>query len=316
MKKIILLPIILGSALLITGSIIFSVAVAKNIQNSDTEFVNKTYNVSDFTNFDIDIDTAHVEFKPTTDGTSKVEISEREKEYHTVEVKDGTLTIKSFDDRKWYERIFNWYFQNMTIKVYAPEQTYNNLKISSHTGDIYIPDGFTFSDVNVKLSTGNITLKSDVTNTTSIETSTGNISLEMDTKNLTTKTSTGNQKFVGVHVSEAMNLKASTGSLTLNDVTAKSLEANTSTGDMRFTNVIVEENIKLKASTGDINFMNCDAASLDIETDTGDVILILLTGKTYDVRSSTGRPHYPDPVIGAGLCRVKTSTGLISIKIA
>ena len=101
MKPFVIIPIVIGSALLIAGGALFGVAVYRNSQNSTIE--TKEYAGSElgaFNNFDIDLTIADLEFK--TSDTTKVVVDETKYDSHTVEVSDNTLKIKGQDNRKWY----------------------------------------------------------------------------------------------------------------------------------------------------------------------------------------------------------------------
>lgn len=314
MKGKIIIPIIIGSVLLITGSIIFGVGVA-NASKNNKEVI-KEYEVGEYSKINIDLNIADLEFVPTTDGTRKVVCVEREKIYHTVSVENNTLNIKGLNSRQWYETMFNFDWKALRVTVYAPSETYSEAKIESDTGDVIIPDAYTFNDLTLKLSTGNANVKSDVTNNAYIETSTGNISLEMDTKNIQVKSSTGNVIMNKSKVEEKAIISASTGNINLNEITAKDFELKASTGNLRLTDVISDNNLIIKTSTGDIHFTNCDASTLiDVETSTGDVKGTFLTGKMFNVKSKTGRVNVPSSVSGA-TCKVKTDTGDIILSIA
>ena len=178
----------------------------------------------------------------------------------------------------------------------------------------HVPNDFTFSDMNISVSTGDVRVKSNVTNDANIKTSTGDISLEMNAKNFNITSSTGHQDYKNVNASGSMKLKASTGHVKMNDVKAPKLDIEVSTGGVKLTNTLVTEDIKIKTSTGDVSLVDSDAESLDIETDTGDVNLTLLTTKIFDVRTHTGRTNYPTSTSG-GLCKVHTHTGDVTIVI-
>ena len=99
MKPFVIIPIVIGSALLIAGGALFGVAVYRNSQNSTIE--TKEYAGSElgaFNNFDIDLTIADLEFK--TSDTTKVVVDETKYDSHTVEVSDNTLKIKGQDNRK------------------------------------------------------------------------------------------------------------------------------------------------------------------------------------------------------------------------
>jgi hypothetical protein len=79
---------------------------------------------------------------------------------------------------------------------------------------------------------------------------------------------------------------------------------------------VTGEEIKIKSSTGDVKLTDCDASNLiDIETSTGDVNAVLLSGKTFETKTSTGINDVPPSTEGAPLCRIKTSTGDIKVTV-
>ena len=81
MKKAILIPVIIGSVLLVVGGTIFAIGVGMN--NASSKVVEKEYEVGEFNKLNIDVDTADINFQVTTDGTRKVVVKEREKQYHS-----------------------------------------------------------------------------------------------------------------------------------------------------------------------------------------------------------------------------------------
>ena len=141
MKKAILIPIIIVSSILVVGGACVAIGV---LNSKNNKIIENTYEVGEFTKIDIDIKTADLEFKVASDGKNKVVCEEREKEYHTVEINEETLTIKGVDKRKFYEKLFNINFTPMKVTVYLPSNAYDDTKIKSSTGDVYIPADFSF----------------------------------------------------------------------------------------------------------------------------------------------------------------------------
>lgn len=316
MKKIILLPIILGSVILIGGAVVFAVGVSRSLKNND--HVTNTYDITDdFTKFNINLSTADLSFEATTDGSKKVVCEESTKQYHDVKVENGALTIQYHNELKWYERLFNWDFYKRKVTVYLPAEEYGELKIDSSTGDITVPAGYTFSETNIELSTGDVSIKSNVTNLAKIKTSTGDISLsDMSAKNIDLKVSTGKVNITNVNVTEDVKIKASTGSTKTNNVAARNFDVDASTGNVTFTNSVMSGKITVTVSTGNVKFEDSDAASLDIKTSTGDVTGTLLTAKIFDARSDTGSVKVPPATEwSGGLCQIKTDTGRINISV-
>lgn len=275
MKKGLLIGLIIGGAVLLTVGAVIFTVGVVNSTKS-SKLLNNEYDVSSYSKINIDIDTADLEFIVSEVSADKVVVNEKEKQYHTVEVIDDTLNIKGYDSRKWYEHAFDFNFKPMRITVYTSAVNYDNVYIKSSTGDINIPADYTFNNVEIKVSTGNIKFKSKINENINITSSTGDVSLETSAKKI--------------------NIESSTGKIKLN-------------------NTIAEE-IKIKSSTGDVSLIDSDASSLiDIHTSTGDVNAVLLTGKTFEVETSTGVPKVPGSTVGAPICRIKTSTGDIKVTI-
>ena len=312
MKGLIAIPIVIGSVLLIGGGALFGYAAYKSSKNNAVETKEYT-ELEAFNKFDIDLTIADLEFVKSTE--TKVVVAETKYDVHTVEVADNTLKVKGQDIRKWYEHLFNWnWFQKVKVTVYMPEGAYDNLKVTSATGDVVVPSDFSFASFTTAVSTGNVTSKANVTGDVTVTTATGNINFEGITANkMDLKASTGWIKLKDVAVTEEVKLKTSTGDFKLENVTCKSYESNSSTGDVVFNNVKVTNAVTIKNDTGYVKMTASDAEELDIKTSTGDVKLELLSSKIVYAETSTGRKDVPTSTTG-GLCKIKTSTGDITVK--
>ena len=314
MKKLLLIPIIAGGVLLVVGASIFAVALANN--NSSSKIVNNTHEINDsFSNINIDLSTADLTFKVASDGQKKVELQEKEKEYHVVEVKDKTLNITYHDERKWHEKIFSFDWKPMKVDVYLPSAEYGDLKIESATGKVNIGQDFSFANFEVKVSTGDVTVSSSVTNSVNLKASTGDIIYkDASCKELTVKASTGHIDVKNVTVNGNVDLSASTGYIKVENTTFADINIKASTGDVTLTNAVGSGKMTIKTSTGDVRFNDADAAELDIKTDTGFVKGTLLTSKQFSCKTDTGKINIPEWSTG-GHCRIETDTGDINITI-
>ena len=316
MKGLIVIPIIVGGALLVAGGTVFGIALSKDYQKSDQSIKQVDHEIADpFQNINIALNISNLEFKVSEGETKKVVCDDKEKQYHEVKVENNTLNIKSVDEREWYEKIFSFDYKAVNVTVYLPAGEYANLDIKSSTGNIIIPHDFSFADLNVKLSTGHTNIKSNVTNTLDIESSTGKVNVsDLATNNLKIKASTGDIFLSKVNVAEKLNVRASTGDIKMEDVNCQSFDGKTSTGNITFANTIVQKHVEIKTDTGDVKFVDSDAETLTIKTDTGNVTGNFLTSKIFQVRNHTGKPVYPVSTEG-GLCYIETDTGRINIQI-
>lgn len=314
MKKIILLPIILGSALLVAGGVIFAIAVANSTNSSNV--TTKTHKLDDkeFTNFDISLDTTDVEFKVSSDGSKKLVFSDTEKNHHTYKVENNTLIIKQVDERHWYEKIMDFSQLSMKVSIYLPADNYENLKIKASTSDVKIPHDFSFVDANINLSTGDTTFNANVSNSINFVSSTGDYHLnDLTAKTIKLESDTGKMYLNKVNVEEDITLSIHTGDANLTTVRAKNLNITTSTGKINLVDVVMSEKMTLTTDTGDVKFDRCDASSLSATTHTGDVTGSLLTSKTIFFSSNTGKNYSPQ-VIAEGRFDIKTHTGDANIQ--
>lgn len=315
MKKIILLPIILGSVLLVAGGALFAVALYKS---KDNRLEHQDYkDLEAFNKFDIDLTIADFELKASTDGKATVSVDETKYDKHTVEVKDSALVIKGQDTRKWHERLFTFnFFQKVKVTVFVPEGNYEEFKLESDTGDVTVPGNYTFSNIGVAVHTGNVKNSAKVTDNLKIHSSTGNISVsDVTAKNVDLKASTGNVSLKNSAIEEKVELNTSTGNITVENVTCNDYASKSSTGSLKLDHTVVANHIEAKTSTGSVRFIASDANTINVKTNTGSVNLNLLTGKTFDCQSDTSKPKYPSSTIGAGLCKVETDTGSINITV-
>lgn len=310
MKKAVLIPLIVGASLLVTGSIIFGVAFA-NQKAIETETI--TYNLDKkFKNIEAKLNVSDVEFKISSE--SKIVFEQIKKHYVTADIQNETLLLNETDSRPWYEKMFGFYKIKTTI--YLPETTFDNFTLDSATGDIKIPEGYEFSNLTINLSTGDVDVKSNIKEEANIKTSTGSISLEKaNPTSLKLEASTGHISVKDVSTNGDAYIKTSTGSHTINKLKANNLDESASTGNINISNSLIEKLAKLHTSTGDIKFMESDAETLDVEASTGNVDMSLLSGKTFEVTTSTGKQSVPPSTSGAGLCKIKTSTGNINVVV-
>lgn len=315
-------------------------------------FVDNTYEPQgEIANIVLDTNTADVKILPAEDGVCRVVCHERENQKHSVTVEDGTLFVRVVDERKWYEHLGE--FGQATLTLYLPSTEYASLKVKESTGDIDLAAAFTFGEMDIYVSTGNVTSRASAVGHVKIRTSTGHVLFEnASAHSLEISVSTGSVTLSSVRTEEYVYLRASTGDVMIDDLTCESLVSEADTGDIeinganvtarlfveRSTGRVSVENasageMSLTASTGNVSLQSCKAETLAVTTSTGDVTLFdsdadaitieastgdvrgtLLTDKIFIVQTSTGRVRVPDTTAG-GVCRVTTSTGDIEFEI-
>lgn len=308
---------LIGGLLILVGLTISLIVLINNkfdfSKFDNSSYISNTHELNDsFSDIVINSDTADIEFIFSLDGLNKVECFESEKEIHSVTVSNNKLEINITNNRKWYDYIgFN--FKTPKIKIYLNQFLYNSLIIKEDTGDINIPDEFNFTNIDISVSTGNITCLANGKEMTKINSSTGNVILNhIDCKNIDINTSTGDVDLKDI-VCTSIKLCSSTGKTTLTNVLTSELISNASTGDIILNNVIGSKFV-IERSTGDVKFNKSDALEIYITTDTGDVEGTLLTNKIFRYDTDTGDVILPSEMSG-GKCQIETDTGDIKISI-
>ena len=96
--------------------------------------------------------------------------------------------IEQKDTREWYDMI-GFLCPETDITVYLPENVYESLILSSKSGTITVPDGFTFGSAGVSALSGDVRFEADTKGLLEAETSSGSLTVrgtEADKMNLGT----------------------------------------------------------------------------------------------------------------------------------
>ncbi|MBQ4324256.1 MAG: DUF4097 family beta strand repeat protein [Clostridia bacterium] len=267
-----------------------------------------------FTDISISTRTSDVVLVPSDGDGVTVECYESKGLSHTVSVEDGVLTVKLSDTRKWYERL-SFGFARPKVTVSLPAGEWGALGISLSTGDVTLPEHFSFDSVTLQASTGDVDLRASSRGAVKITASTGDLSLTgVGAASLELSVSTGKIQLSQVRCTGNLSMSASTGKAILTDVTCNNLTSKADTGDLLMTEVIASGTVTLETDTGDVTLAGCDAAELFITTDTGDVRGTLKSDKVFLARTDTGHVDVPKTVTG-GRCEITTDTGDIRLSV-
>ena len=322
MKKATMVWLIVAASLVLAGLLTVTCGLAMAQWDfsllSSTKLEISTHEITEvYQNISVVTDTADVVFIPCEGEKTSVVCHESFKETHRVEVRDGTLFIELVDTRKRYDYInIGINFDSPKITVSLPEGAYGTLTHKGSTGDVDIPDAFSFESMDIAVSTGDVTCAASVTGAMRIKASTGDLKVrDLSAGELSLSVSTGTVSVSGVPVEGDMSIRVSTGKSSLTDVTCKNFTSTGNTGGITMINVVVAEKMSVTRSTGDVKFDRCDAAELVIETDTGDVTGTLLSDKVFIARTDTGDVSVPVSTTG-GMCKITTDTGDIRISFA
>lgn len=320
MKKTTKIWLVIASVLVFTGFILFA-AVMTTLgwdfkKLTTVKYETNTYELSKtFESISIDTNTADIVFKLSDDEKCRVKCYENVKANHSVDVKNGVLTVDVEDKRTWIDNI-QLDFNSPCITIFLPETDYTSLQIDNNTGDIKITDDFRFTNAEINVSTGDIGFYASCDESIKIKTTTGDIHTEHITAgSLDIDVTTGKVVVSDVNCEGDITADVTTGKVYLTDIiSCRNIESEGSTGNITLNNVNVKEKISVGRSTGDVKLDRSDAAEIYVRTDTGDVAGSLLTDKIFFAETDTGDIDVPESVEG-GKCKIKTDTGDISIKI-
>lgn len=311
--------LILATSLLFVGCILFTGVMFMLKWDfrklSTTRFETNTHIVTEeFSEIAIITNTANIEFQPSENKQCKIVCFEEEKSKHSVSVENKKLSIQILDQQKWYDHI-GINFNTPKITVYLPEVSYGDLIINSSTGDLEIDKGFSFSNISVTKSTGDVVCCASASGTINIKTTTGDITVDdITSDNVDLSVTTGNIKAQSVICNNTLNIKVNTGKSKIFDSKCGRFASTGSTGDISTDNLIVSQDISIERSTGDIILKGTDASELYLKTSTGDIKGTLLTDKIFIVKTDTGDINVPQTRSG-GKCEAQTDTGDIIIDI-
>ena len=311
--------LIIAGCCVVTGIIIFTAFAAsgfdfRNIKAQ--ECITNEYSFKErFNGIDINVDTTEIILAASTDKECKVVCTETEKNKHTVEIEDRILKISSHDNEEWYERLFNFGVNKMSVTVYLPEKEYEFLTVYDHTGDVTVPTGFTFEIMGIMSDTSDVNCSADVKGAALIALSTGDLNLTgAKAGELKITATTGDVDICSTEVKGNTEIKTTTGNQRINGLTCSELSAESSTGNYKLSGLIASGKLELRSTTGNIELDGCDGKDITIKTTTGNVNGSLLSEKVFSTESATGNISVPKTASG-GKCEITTTTGNINIDI-
>ena len=217
------------------------------------------------------------------------------------------------NDERSWYEHFN-FGRSYALTLYLPKTEFEALEIEGSTGNIEIPQRFAFADISIAVTTGDVKCSARSESMT-ISASTGDITVaDVSAGSIALSVSTGKVTVSNVTCVRDLSVAVSTGRTELTGVQCRNLTSTGSTGRLVMKNVIVSEMLSAKRSTGDVKFDRCDAGEISVETSTGDVTGTLLTEKIFFPKTDTGDVRVPQTMTG-GKCEIITDTGDIRIEI-
>lgn len=238
-----------------------------------------------------------IKILPSGDGTCKVICPEKTDGsiYHTVEVRNGVLSVQRHDARKWFQFIgVNFYIGG--VEVYLPEGEYGALTASSTAGSLSVADGFTFESADLKSTSGSIRMLSQVKQELHAESASGSVRVENASP-------------------EKLYAKTSSGRIELTHIRGGSVTAKATAGKITLKDVITKGALSAQNISGGVALEGCDGGTIRIACTSGSVKGTLLSDKIFITDSKSGSVKIPRSTEG-GECEITTTSGSIRIDIA
>ena len=343
MKKAIKITILIAVGLVVLGLGMVFVSVAaggfdiRNVAQTRT-YKENTYQITeDFENLDLDILSNNLQILPSEDGTTKFVCYEADDVKFVVKVENRTLMIEE-EVEKDFSSIFNFEFnfEEQTNKLYLPKEQYANFDLKLFSGDFSSNESFTFKDVNLDVSSGDMFLSGITARNLSVDVSSGDAGLSgINTENLTVDVSSGRIDIENTKVAEVLKMKGSSGSASLTKVecmeadvkigsgsivitdfkSATGLDIHVSSGSANMNNVVSDGYFRVKTGSGSIEMESCDGKEMNLETSSGSIEGTLKTGKVFTTKVSAGDIAVPDDDPNGGTCYARTGAGDIEITV-
>lgn len=307
---------LLAAAIMVAAGIVSVISAAVWLgfdfaKMNTVQFKTATHTVNQsFTSISIEAMDCDVEFYPSDGGKCEVKCDENEKVKHTVSVKDGTLTVKRQDNRRWYERI-GIYGNSPTLSVYLPKAEYKSLEVKSLSGDIYVPNFLAFASADIQTASGDISYEGNTSENLYLKSMSGDLNIDgVKPDKLAVQTTSGDIKISHADVKESIKVKAVSGEAELENIKGQSISVNSTSGDITFSDTVMSGEIRAESVSGNITLKGCDAATLDFKSTSGDIEGSLLSDKIFTADTKSGDVDVPNSTSG-GKCTISTVSGNI-----
>ena len=308
-SKIVYKIILIVFGVILISSTIFS--IASELYLKTTKYTSNLQITENYNSVKLEIDDAEVILVPSNTKTSNMKYISSKLVSFDYEVINGELIIKQIDNRKIYQKLFN--FTDYTIVVYLSIKDLDMLVVNNKTGDITVNEGLTFENINIQATTADIEYYGSVKEDLNIKTTTGDIEIQnVSCNNLDVKCTTGDIDLFNMYINETVFVETTTGEVELDSVICNKLNIKVSTGDIDLDKVKVTSELTIKGTTSDVSFDQLEAGGIYINLSTGDVEGRLSKKMTFNISVKTGNVNVPDSNSG-GICKIELTTGSVKI---
>lgn len=341
MRKSLKVVLIIASSLVGIGILCMCLAVAfggtelfvKNYDKIDVKVMSATFDNVDIINVK---DAANdVKILQSQNDQVKVTYGVSDEFSYYVKQIDDTLYVEYDDFRHWYDYLFMFgKFNEPDLIIEVPEKTFSELNVKCTSGDIEAKSVNSLV-TNLNSTSGDIEVGGDVGDLTAtatsgdvkvnagtnaemavISTTSGKLELSGNVKGDVIADNTSGGIVCDDLKCENLDAKTTSGKIKGENLTLKSLRADSISGGINMKNAICTDDMTLEATSGSINLDSVDAANYDLHTTSGSIHADILTAKIYNVKSTSGSVRVPDSAIGSnGTFNAKTTSGSIKVQV-
>jgi hypothetical protein len=277
----------IGLVLLILGlGLVIAISATSNthifgMEDENFTLYEETYDADDLSAIDFDFDNRHVYIYQSEDEDIHLNYYVHEKDDYTKNVSENELTLSI--SRKWYYNLFSIGIftnrDNYEVHLYIPStSTLDTLDIHSSNGKFNLDINYTFANVNLSTSNGDIDVSNISADTLKLTSSNGDINLDNLIINDWISADTSNGKILmNDIVSDQIDADTSNGKIDAKDITSPDITLETSNGKIYISIIGDKEDYRvsldtsngdktydgLKVESGTINSSGSKYASLD-----------------------------------------------------
>lgn len=276
-----------------------------------------------------------VRILPAEGDVCTVTTHDGEKITHAVTVKDGFLTVKREDHRKWYERIGFFVGETREITVRLPKEGYYRFAIETTSGNITVEDGFSLKKAELRSTSGDVAFLSEVTESYYAYTVSGvqrTGEHPVGGKHFTAKSTSGDifipklgggdailkttSGDISVSASDAATLDVQTtsGDVSVSSCAGETLRIETTSGEIALSRVDLSRKAMIVTVSGDVSMELLDGAEIVIRTSSGDVEGTVASPKQYTVKTTSGDCRVPQSAVTEERCSITTVSGDVDVR--
>ncbi len=328
------LSIVCGILILIGIILSVMALIFGGFGNEKTKVVTLTAG-EEFTKISIETGMSDVVIEKSDTNETYAMCDESKKIKYELKIENGTLFLSEIDNRKWYDYI-GIHFGDRKTTLFLKADSYESLNIKTLSGSIDFDEEISFKDANVNAMSGSVKIESAAIDNLKASAMSGSVDIHrISAKSIEAEATSGGVYLTDLQIEDGISVTASSGGINIERAIVKSITASASSGNINLFDITassalnlsaVSGNIKItdassyekaeiKTSSGNISFSGFDSQDIYIEASSGNVTGALLTGKLFDVRTTSGTSSYPDHFIEGGSCKIKTTSGNVKIEI-